>query len=124
MTPRRATVTLPATVSSPRLARRFVADTLRTWTVDGLVERAELVVSELVTNAIRHASGESRIVVSDEGLSVRIVVADVGDGGVVVRQPQLEDVGGRGLVLVEAIADRWGASHEGSEHVVWCEIVK
>ena len=121
MTPRRATVTLPAAVSSPRLARRFVADTLRTWTVDGLVERAELLVSELVTNAIRHASGESRVVVSDEGPSVRIVV---GDGGVVVRQPQLEDVGGRGLVLVAAIADRWGASNEGPEHVVWCEIAK
>jgi anti-sigma regulatory factor (Ser/Thr protein kinase) len=124
MTPRRATVTLAATASSPGLARRFVADTLRTWTADGLVERAELVVSELVTNAIRHARGESRIVVSDEGPSVRIVVADVGDGGVVVRQPQLSDVGGRGLVLVEALADRWGASHEGPEHVVWCEIAK
>jgi anti-sigma regulatory factor (Ser/Thr protein kinase) len=101
-----------------------VADTLRTWTADGLVERAELLVSELVTNAIRHTSGESRIVVSDEGPSVRIVVADVGDGGVVVRQPQLSDVAGRGLVLVAAVADRWGASYEGPEHVVWCEIAK
>ena len=120
---RRASVDLPAATTAPRDARRFTVDTLRSWGVDGAVEEAELIVSELVTNALRHASSPSRLVLAADGACLRIEVADNGAGGAVRRRSRPEDTGGRGLLLVEAMADRWGSHHDGHEHVVWCEIV-
>jgi len=110
--------------SAPRLARRFVAATLQDCSADDVIERAELLVSELVTNVIRHSSTAPRIVIVDEGACVRIEVLDTGSGGAVVREQGSTEVGGHGLLLVDAMADRWGASHDGREHVVWCEIAR
>jgi len=119
---RYASVALPATTTAPRDARRFTVETLRKWGADTVVEEAELIVSELVTNALRHASSPSRVVLSTNDSCLRIEVADDGRGGAVRRNAGPEDSNGRGLLLVEAMADRWGSQHDGQEHVVWCEI--
>ena len=119
---RQASVALPAATTAPRDARRFTLDTLRRWGVLSAIEEAQLIVSELVTNALRHASSPSRVALSADGHCLRIEVADLGEGGAVRRRAAPQDTGGRGLLLVEAMADRWGAHHDGYEHVVWCEI--
>jgi anti-sigma regulatory factor (Ser/Thr protein kinase) len=106
------------------MARRFVVSTLEKWSVASVCERAELLVSELVTNVIRHATSSPRIVITDDRRCVRIEVFDEGPGGAVQHQPGTMSIGGHGLLLVEAMADRWGAAHDGREHVVWCEIKK
>lgn len=87
-----------------------------------MVERAELVVSELVTNAIRHGRTAPHLLLVLAGECLRIEVTDAGSGGAVRRHPRPEDVGGRGLFLVDAISDRWGSAHEGGHHIVWCEM--
>ncbi len=124
MTDRRASVVLLPTKTAARQARRFVVDTLEDWQLASVVERAELLVSELVSNAVRHAGSGSRVELVEGPSFVRIEVADRGSGGAVVRTPRFDEIGGRGLLLVQAMADRWGASHNGREHVVWCEVAK
>jgi anti-sigma regulatory factor (Ser/Thr protein kinase) len=119
---RQASVALPAATTAPRDARRFTVETLRSWGALSSIEEAELIVSELVTNALRHASSPTRVALAADGDCLRIEVADLGQGGAVRRRAAPEDTGGRGLLLVEAMADRWGSHHDGHEHVVWCEI--
>jgi anti-sigma regulatory factor (Ser/Thr protein kinase) len=121
---RQARLDVARTSSAPRLARRFVVATLEEWAAGSACERAELLVSELVTNVIRHATSSPRVVITDEDGCVRIEVFDGGPGGAIQQEPGTVDVGGHGLLLVAAIADRWGAAHDENQHVVWCEIRK
>ena len=124
MTARRASVGLPVDVSAPRFARRFVAETMRSWGANGLVDTGELLASELVTNALRYGGGSSQIVVIYNGVCIRLEVTDRGPGGAERQSPRLEDVGGRGLLLVDAMASRGGAAPVDGAHVVWCEMTK
>jgi anti-sigma regulatory factor (Ser/Thr protein kinase) len=119
---RHARLELPATTSAPRVARHFTIETLQRWGNAGVIETAELVVSEMVTNALRHARTGSRLELSEADGCLRIEVVDYGQGGAVRADPDLGDLGGRGLMLVEAMTRRWGARHDGNEHLVWCEI--
>jgi anti-sigma regulatory factor (Ser/Thr protein kinase) len=117
-----ASLELAATTIAPRSARRFVADTLRHWGEVEVTGRAELIASELVTNVVRHAGTACRLVLAQNDRFLRIEVVDFGAGVAVRRNPRVDDVSGRGLLLVEAMADQWGAAHDGEEHRVWCEI--
>jgi anti-sigma regulatory factor (Ser/Thr protein kinase) len=119
---RHASVAFPAATTAPGDARRFTVQTLHEWGINAVSEEAELIVSELVTNALRHANSRSRVALSASDSCLRIEVADDGEGSAVRRHAVPEDTSGRGLMLVEAMADRWGSHHDGHEHVVWCEI--
>ncbi|MEU9608557.1 ATP-binding protein [Streptomyces sp. NPDC048057] len=99
------------------------------WGLAGIEEAALIVLSELLTNAVRHASTspgrqiETRCSVAVEGGAVRIEVHDTGDGWPHVVKPGPEAVGGRGLWLVEALADGWGvANRMGPGKCVWAEL--
>lgn len=92
---------------------------------EALLHNARLLVSELVTNSVRHAgAGEEdslllEVLLSPDGL--RIEVADDGPGFEARSGfPGLEQVSGRGLFLVERIADRWGVADHGTR--VWFEL--
>jgi anti-sigma regulatory factor (Ser/Thr protein kinase) len=86
-----------------------------------------LVISELVTNSVRHAgldaSDPVQLSVNVDGDTVRVAVRDMGPG---FKPPPAPDdpghVGGWGLVLVEQLADRWGVESDGDANVVWCEL--
>jgi anti-sigma regulatory factor (Ser/Thr protein kinase) len=80
------------------------------------------VVTELVTNSVRHGPGASielRVEVAADG-AVRGMVADQGEGKVAIRETRTPGTGGIGLRLVDSIADHWGV-YEGSTHV-WFEL--
>jgi anti-sigma regulatory factor (Ser/Thr protein kinase) len=95
--------------------------------VDGRVlDDIRLLVSELVTNAVRHAGaprgGEIELDVSMEASSVRVEVADPGDGfDPEPRDDEMTRPGGWGLYLVDRIADRWGVVRNAMNRV-WFEI--
>jgi len=79
---------------------------------------AVLVLSELVTNAVLHAGGADRVAVECLDGSIRISVHDKTTDPAEVAD-ETRDVGGRGLRIVEALADRWGTDPLGAGKVVW-----
>ncbi|MFD7512449.1 ATP-binding protein [Streptomyces sp. NPDC059853] len=121
---------LPSRPASVAAARELVRHRLTGWGVPrDLVDTARLIVSELVTNALLHTASD-RIVcrVERRGRQLRIEVADQGPGldpRVPAAGPSDPDAeGGRGLLLLDAMAARWGviSPHQGAGCTVWAEI--
>jgi anti-sigma regulatory factor (Ser/Thr protein kinase) len=115
---------LEATPASAAAARRFVRDLLAAWDCETDDEVAVLLTSELVSNAVRHAASRLALDVrcEPENDLVRVEVHDADERLPVVRSPDPDAVGGRGLFLVESLARRWGAEPEGAGKVVWFEL--
>lgn len=113
MTP--AATTLPRTSDSIRAARRMVAAQSAGLT-PARCDDAGLMVSELVTNALRHGRGPITLRITRGAADLTVQVADEGHGRVVINTaPGTE--GGWGLRIVDELADAWGA-HQGST-CVW-----
>jgi anti-sigma regulatory factor (Ser/Thr protein kinase) len=115
-------VELPSTSAAPARARGAL-EQLAEKLSQSLMRDARLLVSELVTNAVRHAEGGIvRLVVRLRGGVLRVEVHDPG-GGFSVREPPVDPLraSGWGLVLVDELADRWGV--DGAPRTrVWFEI--
>ncbi len=109
-------------------ARRLLLRHLNAWDMEGLADTAELVVSELVTNAVQHAHGpddalvETRFERLPSG-ALRIEVHDVNGNRPELRRLSADAESGRGLALVEALTGgRWGVSgREGVGKLLWAE---
>lgn len=102
--------------------RRFVKGTLELWGEDELVEDALLVTSEMATNAIRHARSAFHASVVRAGRTVRISIQDTGPGTASPRQAADDDLSGRGLVILDALAQRWGVEERVGGKAVWAEL--
>lgn len=102
-------------------ARRLVAG-LCAAELDGEeLDRAKLLVSELVTNAVRHGEGAITLRLGMDADRLLVEVIDEGSGFErVIRQTGLDQLEGFGLSIVDAEASRWGV-HEGTTHV-WFEL--
>ncbi|MFE4758184.1 SpoIIE family protein phosphatase [Streptomyces mirabilis] len=107
----------PAAVSE---ARRRATARLVSWGLEHLVPVTELVVSELVTNAVRHATGPIRLrLIRHETL-----LCEVSDGSRVGPHPRharVQDEGGRGLFMVAELTRRWGTRHTRTGKTIWAE---
>jgi anti-anti-sigma regulatory factor len=120
--PRRVRERFEPTVYAPRAARELVAGACADWGLPETAIAAEVIVSELVTNAVRHArtSVELRVTLRDDQL--RISVRD-GEPGLARRQAPAEaDAHGRGLLIVDAVATAWGNVQIGDGKVVWASL--
>ncbi|MDH6576835.1 SpoIIE family protein phosphatase [Kitasatospora sp. MAP5-34] len=116
-----ATLPLNGDGPLPGLARRFTRATLAAWGLSGLSDFAELMVSELVTNALLHAEAPRRLrLFRDRTLTVE--VADSGGQAPRLRPSAEQDEGGRGMHLVSELAHRWGARPTKHGKVVWAEL--
>ncbi|MFF4032081.1 ATP-binding protein [Streptomyces sviceus] len=94
---------------------------------ESLAETLILLVSELVTNAVVHTGRPAVLRLSlpgdeVESATVRLEVADRSDRAPVPRCVDGDATGGRGLALVDGLADRWGWSPEGVGKSIWCEL--
>ncbi|MEV7071348.1 ATP-binding protein [Streptomyces sp. NPDC091972] len=92
-----------------------------------LAETLILLVSELVTNAVVHTGLPAVLRLSlpgteEEWATVRLEVADRSGRAPVPRCVDGDATGGRGLALVDGLADRWGWSPEGAGKSIWCEL--
>ena len=105
---------------APAVARRFARDFLADTGPDRHCQQvAELLVSELVTNAVIHARTTARLSVSATGSTARIQVTDDGPGQPPPRDPD-PDHGGYGLWLVDWLAQSWGVNTgNGQDKTVW-----
>ncbi|MFF5210856.1 ATP-binding protein [Streptosporangium sp. NPDC000396] len=135
--PRRPYLELSVFPTSPYYARMHVQRVLEGWRREDLVETAQLVVSELVSNAIkanvRHpacsegaAHGSPDHVWVDlyrAGAAVVLRVWDASRTPPVLRSPDLDDEGGRGLCLVDMLASSWGYYWPApGGKIVWCTL--
>jgi anti-sigma regulatory factor (Ser/Thr protein kinase) len=111
---------VPADPSAVAGVRAAVAGQLEQW---GLEEEAfvtELILSELVTNAIRYASGPIRVRLMRD-MSLICEVSDASSTSPHLRHAASTDEGGRGLFLVAQFAERWGTRYTATGKVIWTE---
>jgi anti-sigma regulatory factor (Ser/Thr protein kinase) len=120
----------------PAMARAFVRSTLCEWHLKSLSEGAELVASELTSNAVAASTDDSgrpayvngrmpcvRVALLSDGTRFVLEVWDQAPGTPVLREVAGYEENGRGLVLVDAIADKWGwCPATGPGKVVWAEM--
>jgi anti-sigma regulatory factor (Ser/Thr protein kinase) len=120
-------VALPSAPQAAGLARREVRDALASWGLERLEDTAVLLTSELVGNAVRHCrhgGSELGLRIADTGVWLRIEVTDV-DPRPPRPQPPAElgeSESGFGLVLVEALAAKWGVDQAMTGKTVWIEL--
>jgi two-component sensor histidine kinase len=110
--------TLPSSAASSRLAREIARDVLQ-----GPEDlRVALIVTELVTNSVKHAGAAPELTLEWDGTRLRVEVFDEGEGRPVLRNADMTATSGRGLALVDAVADRWGVIERDAGKVVWAEL--
>ena len=113
--------TLPREPRSVGRAREYARAQLLAWDMEPLVDTTELLVSELVTNALRYGEGEIRLRL----LLDRTLVCEVWDSGLVQprrRRARDTDEGGRGLQLVGLLSAAWGSRRTPRGKTVWFEL--
>jgi serine/threonine-protein kinase RsbW len=116
---------LPATAQAPGLARQAVRETLPSWQLAQLEETALLLVSELVTNAVRHARNGGRMIALRLETTAGGLRIEVHDGDSRWPQPGTPDdldESGFGFVLVTALARTWGVTDLAVGKAVWAEL--
>jgi anti-sigma regulatory factor (Ser/Thr protein kinase) len=118
-------ISLPQTAASPAQARLQVSRFAAENDLLGQAGVALLVLSELVTNAVLHASEPIQVCVTSEDDCLRIEVSD-GDTNadlIMSRAPKAAgEPGGRGLQIVNSLARRWGVTQNGDGKTVWAEV--
>jgi len=115
-----ASWTLAPKLTSVREARSVLAEPMKRWDLEDLIPTTELLVSELVTNAVKYSRGEVTLRLVNE----RALVCEVLDSSGALprlRQANSEDESGRGLQVVRQLSQRWGARRTATGKVVWCE---
>lgn len=116
----------PAEPASAGQARRFADATLRAWNCEPLVDIAVLLMSELVSNAILHAGTTIHVVIRLGDEYVRVEVQDGNARDPSPRHYSTMATTGRGLLLVEELAERWGvlSPAPGPGKTVWFELAR
>lgn len=117
---------VPLEPAAVALARRYAAEVCHDLEPQRSAD-VKLVVSELVTNAIRHGAAPVRLcVVSLPGDGATVIRVEVSDGNpamaVPVTDPTITATGHRGLLLVNEICRRWGCDPQPHGKRVWCEL--
>jgi anti-sigma regulatory factor (Ser/Thr protein kinase) len=108
-------------LTAARRARGLIRRPLRQWGLAELIPAAELVVSELVTNAVRYAQSKISLrLVLEGGLFCEVL--DDSAAPPRLREAGQDDERGRGLQVVSQVAQRWGTRRTGTGKVVWCEL--
>jgi GAF domain-containing protein len=115
-----ATCSLPDDPQAAWQAREYVRKHLAAWGLDDLIVTTELLASELVGNAVRHAKGPLRLRL----LHSRSLICEVFDGSLTtprIRRAGYTDEGGRGLQLVAAFSQSWGVRYLHDGKLIWTE---
>jgi anti-sigma regulatory factor (Ser/Thr protein kinase) len=117
-----ATLDLPPVRRSAAAARRLVAQLLEAWDAEPFQDDAVLLVSELVSNVVRHVVGQlaMRVEVALSGSGLRVAVVD--SSTVLPAMASRGPLGGYGLGLIAAVADRWGSEEHTHGKRVWFEL--
>ncbi|WP_031485640.1 SpoIIE family protein phosphatase [Streptomyces bicolor] len=117
-----ATWDIPADPALVAPIRKQVVDQLGSWNLSEASFTAELVVSELVTNAIRYGIRPIRLRLIHDAATLICEVSDNSHTAPHLRRAKTFDEGGRGLLLVAQLTQRWGSRHTADGKTIWAEI--
>jgi len=111
---------LPMDQFAPGLARRFLLETVCEVHLARVVDEAELLVSEVITNGIVHGAPPVTLRLTCEaGPVLRVEVSDASPQRPRLRHPGAEETNGRGMELVDLLSQDWGVSPRGGGKVIW-----
>ena len=119
---RQAEATFEPDIHSPQAARAFLDEQLDRWGMTRVAEVTEVLVSELVTNAVVHARTDATVRVSTRADRVRVEVTDRSSEPAEMQEFSAQAMSGRGLRIVDALADAWGVDHRADGKTVWFEL--
>lgn len=119
---RRVVVEVAAEVDAPRAVRRVMREVAMLLDVRVSTADLELLVSETVTNAVELRAGAIEVELEPLGSGLRVRVRDRGPGLPTPRSPGPSDAAGRGLLLLDRLASRWGVEHGDDSKVVWFDL--
>ncbi|CAM5302835.1 SpoIIE family protein phosphatase [Streptomyces pilosus] len=117
-----ATWDIPADPALVAPVRKQVLDQLAAWALMEASFTAELVVSELVTNAIRYGAPPIRLRLIHDASTLICEVSDTSHTAPHLRRAKTWDEGGRGLLLVAQLTQRWGSRHTADGKTIWAEL--
>jgi serine/threonine-protein kinase RsbW len=101
-------------------SREDIAAVMGQWDVPGvLLDDVVLVVSELVTNAVQHGTGDVRVRLLNARVRLRIEVTDDNRAPATLRETGGDDTSGRGLLIVSVLSHDWGVTDDG--RTTWCD---
>ncbi|MET7495558.1 ATP-binding protein [Streptomyces sp900116325] len=103
-------------------ARRLAIEQVGEWRLDELADTVELLVSELVTNALCHTRGAVRMNLQVRGARLRCEVEDTNSDGPVRRSVCADAEGGRGMEILDLLAEAWGSSRTATGKTLWFEL--
>ena len=118
-----AIASFPPDPQNVRHARRITRTALAAWGAPDLIDSAEMLVSELVTNAFQYGRGPVDLTLALTGRSLRIAVTDEGTSLPVPREARADAQSGRGLAIVELLADSWEVVVRLTGKTVSCVLV-
>ncbi|TVZ96271.1 SpoIIE family protein phosphatase [Streptomyces sp. BK340] len=107
-------------------ARHMICAAVRSWGARDRADEIELVAGELITNALMHTEGSAIVtlrVLEGSGRRLRVEVEDSSSALPRRRDAGVDGVSGRGLLLVDRLADVWGVEARGGGKCVWCEFL-
>lgn len=110
---------LTPTARSVPEARRYILETLRDWELDDFADVAALLTSEVVTNAVLHARTTITLTIEREDNAVRICVTDASPVPPAMRHHSDTATTGRGLRLIDNLADTWDVEGDAAGKTVW-----
>jgi CheY-like chemotaxis protein len=113
---------LESDLRSGSRARRFVTEALERWDCEEALDTVQLLVSELVTNAVVHAASAPKVAVLLLPSAVRVEVADEAHQAPVHREAGEADESGRGMFLLDELSSSWGVDATPSGKTVWFEV--
>ncbi|QTE02646.1 SpoIIE family protein phosphatase [Streptomyces cyanogenus] len=117
-----ATWDIPADPALVAPVRKQVVEQLDTWSLSEASFTTELVVSELVTNAIRYGAHPIRLRLIHDAATLICEVSDTSPTAPHLRRAKTFDEGGRGLLLVAQLTQRWGSRHHAEGKTIWAEL--
>jgi anti-sigma regulatory factor (Ser/Thr protein kinase) len=115
---------LPAVPAGVGKARSLVRTELTGWGLEQVVDDCLLIVSELITNAVRYGGSAYALRLEDREDRLYGEVFDPGDGDPCPCSPDVNALSGRGLQIVAAIADDWGVTVVDGGKIVWFSVIR
>ena len=119
---RSARMEFEASYASPRRTRAFVGSMARGWGLGDVGSLAELLVSEVVTNAVEHGTSGGTVEITALPAGLRVEVTDRSAGLPELRHPTAREPTGRGLAIVDQLSRWWGVERVAGGKTVWFEV--